>query len=116
MNPQVYYVLHVVSVLLLTGFTFQAFAHPVPERRSKILKLTGILGVIVLVAGFGLIAKLGHSYTEPWIIMKFVAWLGMSATAGMAFRKPEKAGFLTLFTSFWIILAVVAVYVVRTQA
>lgn len=116
MSAQVYYVLHVLSVLLLTGFTFGAFANPAPERRGRAMMLTGITGLIALVAGFGLVSKLGHEFTDLWLIVKLVCWLGLAAISGMAFRKPEKVGALTIVASILLATAVVSVYVLRTGA
>ena len=57
MSPTFYHVLHVVSVLVLTGYTFYAFAAPA-ESRKKVMIITGISSLLVLIGGFGLQAKL----------------------------------------------------------
>ncbi len=113
MSPQIYYVLHVAAVILLTGFTFQAFANSDPARRGRSMMLTGITGAIVLVAGFGLLSKLGYGMTEAWVLIKLACWFGLSALSGIAFKKPEKAGMLSVIASLLIVIAVVAVYVLR---
>ncbi|MCB9915324.1 MAG: hypothetical protein H6828_09265 [Planctomycetes bacterium] len=110
------YVLHVLAVLLLTGFTFQAFAAPTPERRARTMMVTGILSLAVLILGIGLMHTLHHGFDEGWIHAKLLAWLGLSAVSGIAFRKPEKVGLLTLLAIAFLALAVVAVYVLRTGA
>jgi hypothetical protein len=112
MSAQVYYVLHLVSLLLLSGFTFQAFANTSAERRGRTMMLTGISGFVALVAGFGLLAKLGHGF-ELWVIVKLVCWLGLMAISGMAFRRPGKVKQLTLVASALITVAVYSVYVLR---
>lgn len=109
MDPIVYYIVHVVGVILLAGYTFQAFSAPA-EQRSRLLRITGILSVLVLIAGFGLQAKL-HDGFPVWMILKMICWLGISGMVGMAFRKPEKRGMFSMITLVLIVVAVVAVYV-----
>ena len=108
MSPTTYHVLHVASVLLLVAYTFRACAAPRPELRRGALIVTGILSLVAVVAGFGLLGKLGLGF-EPWIIVKLVCWLLISGLTGMAFRRPSLAGMLSLLTAA---LAVVAVYCV----
>ena len=57
LSPAFYYILHVVSILVLTGYTFYAFA-AAPETRKKVMIITGVASLLVLVGGFGLQAKL----------------------------------------------------------
>jgi len=109
MSELVYYFLHVLGAILLIAFTFQAFAAPAPEKKGRVMAITGICAVVVVVAGFGLLAKRGYSISAGWVIVKLVCWLGIAGISGMAFRRPEKAGFYTLIT---IVLAAAAVYAV----
>ena len=109
MNPLTYYFLHIVGVLVLTAFTFQAFAAPKPESRRMTMMVTGIASLVVLVAGFGLLAKLGTGF-PGWVVLKLVAWLGMTALAGFAYRKPESGKGLTLIALVLLVLAVYAAY------
>ena len=44
------------------------------------------------------------------MIGKLVCWLGLSAMAGMAYRKPGSVGMLSLVTSALILAAVYLVY------
>ena len=109
MSPLVYHLLHVGGVILLAAFTFQAFAAPVAATKKRVMMLTGILSVVVLVGGFGLLAKLDLGF-PGWVIGKLVCWLGLSAMAGMAYRKPGSVGMLSLVTSALILAAVYLVY------
>ena len=108
MNQLVYSFLHVLSAILLVAFTFQAFAAPKPENRKRTMMITGILSAVVLVAGFGLLAKLGYGF-PGWVVVKLVCWLGIAAMSGMAYRSPGKAG---VWTGATIVLVLVAVYTV----
>lgn len=89
MDIRIYYIIHVLSILLLTGSIFSIAANPQPHKKKKMMALTGILTLLAFVAGFALIAKLHYSYTAGWLIVKYVAWLFLSALAGMAYRKPK---------------------------
>ena len=109
MSPIFYYILHVSSVLVLTAYTFYAFAAPL-ETRKRVMMITGIASLLALVGGFGLQAKLGYGF-PGWIIVKLVCWLGISALAGVGYRRRGAVGTLALVTIALLIVAVVMVYV-----
>ncbi len=111
MSPTVYYIVHVFSVLVLTGFTFYAFAAPA-ETRKKVMMITGVASLLALVGGFGLLAKLHNNQFAPWVIVKIVCWLGLSGLAGIGYRKRDKAG---LFMAVVLALVFVALYAVYTR-
>jgi len=114
MNIQIYQVMHVLSAILLTAVTFQAFAAPTPERRKRTLMFSGILSVLVLIGGFGLMAKLGLKFGDNhWLFVKITSWLVVSAMAGIAFRAPGKIRLLSLVTIIAVAAAVYTVYVGR---
>lgn len=115
MSQNFYSILHVFSLLLLSGFTFSAFAAPTPERRRKSAILTGSLSLLVLVGGFGLLARLGIGW-EPWVIIKLVCWLGISAMAGMAFKRAHLVGNLRWLTIAFLAVAVLMIYWGRNQS
>ncbi len=108
MNPIVYQIIHLSSVLALLGFTFYAFAAPA-ETRKKVLAITGIASLLVLISGFGMISRLYDNNFAVWMIVKFVCWLGLSALAGIGYRRRGAAGALS-----WIalLLGIVAVFMV----
>lgn len=108
MSPTFYYILHVISVLALTGYTFYAFAAPL-ESRKRVMMITGIASLLTLVGGFGLQAKLGYGF-PGWLIVKLVCWLGLSALAGFGYRRRGAAGTLALVAIVLAIVAVVMVY------
>jgi len=109
MSPTVYSILHVTSVILLAGFTFQACGAPKPEQRRFYMSITGVFSLVALVAGFGAAAKLGYGF-PGWMVVKLVCWLGLSGLAGMAFRKPENGRMLSWVASLLVLVAVVVVY------
>jgi hypothetical protein len=114
MSPTVYYILHLAALFLLAGYTFYAFGAP-PETRKRVMMITGIASVITFIAGFGLQAKLGHKLTEPWLIVKMVCWLGLSALAGFGYRKRGASGLLAVLAIAFIVVALVMVYSFRMK-
>jgi hypothetical protein len=109
MSSTFYSLLHVLSVLLLTATTFQAFARPEASLRRPILIRSGIFSLAALVAGVGLLHKLNLGF-PGWVIVKLGAWLLLSALAGVAFRQPGKTGFLGALATLALGAAVYAVY------
>jgi hypothetical protein len=108
MSSTFYSFLHVGTILLLTGWTFYAFAAPV-ETRKGVMIITGVLSLLALIAGFGLQAKLQVGW-PGWLIVKMVCWLGLSAMAGFGYRKRQAAGALTVVASVLVLIAVAMVY------
>jgi hypothetical protein len=47
----------------------------------------GIGLLILLVSGFGLVAKMGFSYSSHWVIGMFVIWLMLGALPVLAKRR-----------------------------
>lgn len=108
MSATIYYILHVTAVLVLTGYTFYAFA-AAPETRKRVMMITGIASIVALIGGFGLQAKLGYGF-PGWMIVKLVCWLGLSALAGFGYRRRGAAGTLAAVTLILAFIAVVMVY------
>lgn len=108
MSPTFYYILHVCAVLVLTGYTFYAFAAPA-ETRKSVLMITGIASLVALVGGFGLQAKVVGAW-PGWLIVKIVCWLGLSALAGFGYRRRGAAGTLAVVALVFAVIAVVMVY------
>ena len=113
MNPLYYYLLHLFSLFVLTAHTFMAFANPDPANRKSTMIITGVASLLVLVSGFGLLAKLHNNQFEVWVIVKLVCWLFLSALAGMAYRRPHLRGKLAAGALALILIALFMVYVVR---
>lgn len=108
MTPTTYYIIHLVSLFVLFGYTFYAFAAPA-ETRKKVMMITGIASLLVLVSGFGLISKVHANNFQGWMFVKMGAWLGLSAVAGFGYRRRGAAGVLALVA---VLLAAVAVFMV----
>jgi len=104
MDITTYHILHVSSIVVLLAYSFYAFAAPV-ETRRRVLTITGIAALLVLVTGFGLLHKLGLGM-PGWAIVKLVCWLGLSAVAGIAYRRRRQAD---LFMVLSLVLAIAAI-------
>ena len=109
MKVHIYQILHVVSMILLVAFVFQAFANPDPKIRKRTMMLTGILALTMLIGGFGLVAVMKTGF-PLWIIIKLVCWFGLASIAGLAYRMPNKIPMLTTVTIVLIVVAVSSVY------
>ena len=108
MSPTIYSILHVTAVLVLTGYTFYAFA-AAPETRKRVMMITGIASLVAVIAGFGLQAKLSLGF-PGWLIVKILCWLGLSALAGFGYRRRGAAGALAAGALVLAFIAVVMVY------
>src|SRR4051812_25405868 len=110
MNPSFYYILHVFSLIVLTAHTFMALANPAPENRKRTMMITGIASLLMLVSGFGLLAKVYPHQFPGWVIVKAVCWLFFSAIAGFAYRKAHLRGVLSFVGLTLVLIALVMVY------
>lgn len=108
MSPTFYHILHVISVLVLTGFTFYAFAAPA-ETRKRVLMITGIASLVALVGGFGLVGN-PMKGLPGWVFVKIACWLVLSALAGLGYRKRGAEVVLSLVAMLVIVVAIVTVY------
>lgn len=114
MNPLYYYLLHIFALFVLTAHTFMAFGNPDPANRKQTMIITGIASLLALVGGFGLMAKLHPTeYTAGWVLVKLVCWLGLTALAGIVYRRPHLRGKLAAVALGLILVALFMVYIVR---
>ena len=108
MNLQMFVLLHLVSVILLSGVTFAAFAAPVAENRRKYLMRSGTLSLLVFLSGFGVMGMMGLGF-PGWALVKVVCWLVLSGLTGMAFRMSGQGRMLATVAAGVILLAVIMV-------
>ncbi|MGD8395060.1 MAG: hypothetical protein PVF43_06265 [Candidatus Eiseniibacteriota bacterium] len=112
MSASLYKVLHLFGVLL----TFMGLAalcvHAMLRRpgsevdelagdaQRAVRRLAGLmhgLGLtLVLVAGFGMLARLGYDGFPPWLWGKLVIWLALGAAVVVPRRAPGRAALLLL--------------------
>jgi len=83
MNPLTYQILHIIGLALLVLGIGGMMAGG--EKRKIFVMLQGIGLLVMLVSGFGLLAKLGLGYPH-FAIVKTVLWV-VIAMLPMLFRK-----------------------------
>lgn len=95
-----YKLLHLLGMMLLFLALGGALIHAanggnkVSNQARKLVAAThGIALVLLLVAGFGLLARLGVGF-GGWLWGKLAIWLVMGAMLGVAYRMPERARML----------------------
>jgi hypothetical protein len=102
------HLLHVCSAIFLVGWTFYAFAGP-PESRRRVLAYSGIASLLVLLTGLRLWQGM-YGFHGGWVVVKLVCWLGLSAIAGMAYRRRSRVQLFLWITVILVTTAVEMVY------
>ena len=105
MNNQLFLLLHVTSVILLSGVTFAAFAAPQSENRRPSLMMSGVLSLLVFLTGFGILG----GAPPGWAMVQVVCWLVLSGLTGMAFRRTGRIPALRIVAVVVIAIAVAMV-------
>ncbi len=114
MKLQIYQIMHVVSMVLLTGFVFSAFANPDPKGKKRTMMITGILSLLMLTGGFGMLAVMKYGW-PLWVFVKLICWIALSGMAGMAYRKPESMLTWKAITIASVLIAIATVYLKTTS-
>ncbi len=104
-----YLLLHLFSLLVLTAHTFMALANPDPANRKRTMMITGIASLLMLGSGFGMLALQKIPYASGWVIVKFFCWVGLSALAGLAYRKVHLRGMLSHVALVLLLVALIMV-------
>jgi uncharacterized membrane protein SirB2 len=94
-----YKVLHLLAVFLVLAALGAQAAHAATgqtKASNPLRKLTGALHgaglLVVLVAGFGALAKLGFGASFPgWVWAKMVVWLLFAGAVAIPYRAPRFA-------------------------
>jgi membrane-bound ClpP family serine protease len=104
------HVLHVGAALVLMGYTFYALA-AAPETRKRVMIWTGAASLVMLLTGLRM-WQIAYGFAATgWVFVKIACWLGLSALAGIAYRKRERAGALAWVALILVVVAVTMVYV-----
>lgn len=94
MPPHIYHILHLIGVIFLfVGIGGLLSANG--NTRST-MKHHGIGLLILLIAGFGLIAKLKLSYTSPWVIGKLIIWIALGGLPVLARKRSLQPSVIVL--------------------
>ena len=108
MSPAFYHILHLLSLIVLTGGTFYGFAGA-PSTKKTVMIATGVASLLMLVSGIGLLHKLQYGF-PGWAIVKIVCWLGLAGLAGIGYRKRNAAVLFMSIISALVFVALVMVY------
>ena len=111
MPYEFYKVLHILSILIVFSFMAVSFLHPTPPKFSKII--TGVGSFFILVAGMGLLARLGVNHGEGfpvWVWAKIGLWLLISALGPVLAKRLKQEQKIWAFLGM-LILASLAVVV-----
>lgn len=107
MSKDVYEVLHFVGlalVLLALGGVVTHVANGGTKQsntfRKTVMISHGVGLLLLLVGGFGMLAKLGIHGVPLWVGIKLVVWLILGALVGVIYKKPSAA------KSFWFLIPV----------
>lgn len=115
MSPVVYQILHVFGALLV----FLAYGLLISrailgsesvQLRKVGAKLSGVGLVLLLVGGFGLLAKLYGNTFYPWVIIKLVVWVALGGLVALINRKPQLGQIWYWVTLLLGLIAVTSVY------
>ena len=108
MPPYIYHILHLTgTVMLFLGYGAllgRSLAGSDDAKVKKLGSITSGIGLLLMfIAGFALISKMGYSFTTPWILVKIVIWLALGGLIALINRKPQFA------TGLWWLLVVLGV-------
>ncbi|MDP0498206.1 MAG: hypothetical protein Q7Q73_18560 [Verrucomicrobiota bacterium JB024] len=114
MTVQLYKVIHLLGVMMVFlgygGLIIRGLLDSTNKKLRILGSVTSGIGLLLLlVSGFGMIARYGgaYSYAEGWLIAKYVIWLILGAATAVLSRKPK------LGMPLWwaiLVLGVVAAY------
>lgn len=89
MSYLTYKILHLGSLLFFFILYAQAVVKPKDQIKKEVI-LTGVALILILVSGFGLLARLGimHGQAWPiWVKLKFGIWLLVGATGHIVLKR-----------------------------
>ena len=95
MSYEFYNIVHVVGVILLFTslgtLAANAGSPSAPLRRLAVIA-HGVALAVIFIAGFGLLARLGHFGAIPlWAYLKMALWLVLAVVVVPLKRRPEWA-------------------------
>jgi hypothetical protein len=115
MNPAIYHVLHILGILMLFMGYGALIANSLSGANAKNVRIlaastSGIGLLLMLVAGFGLIARLYGNEFEIWMWAKFGVWLLFGVLIVAIKRQPKLGYFYWLLSLLLGLLSAWMVY------
>jgi hypothetical protein len=102
MSYEFYNIVHVIGVVVLfaaLGVLAAGAGSQRPPMRKAAAISHGVALAVIFVAGFGLLARLGHFGAIPlWAYLKMVMWALLAVVVVPIRRKPEWAPTLLALT------------------
>jgi hypothetical protein len=96
MSPSIYHVLHFIGILMLflgygalLGRSMAGSDHAGVKKLGSITSGIGL--VLMIIAGFGLVAKLYGNVFQNWMIVKMAIWVLLGGLIALINRKPALA-------------------------
>ncbi|TGN19811.1 hypothetical protein [Leptospira idonii] len=120
MSYQIYKLMHMLGIFLLflslggvALFTINGGTKSTNKWKSIAAITHGLALVLLLVAGFGMMARLGipHGSWPGWVYAKIVVWLTFGGLLAVVYRKPAIAKVLWVgFPLLGVCAAYLAIY------
>ena len=112
MSLEFYRWLHIVGIVSLFASLAALWGARLASGNAKLDKTMGMLHglalLLMLVSGFGMLARLGIMGGWPiWVVIKLVIWLALGASLTLAKRKADW-GYALLVG--WLVLGALAAY------
>ena len=116
LSYEVYKLLHFLGILMtflsLGGVILYVMNGGTKEQNTH-RKLAGIMHgiglVLILLGGFGMLARLGLQISSGWVIIKILIWIALGGMTAIAYKKPDAAKTLWYVTTILGLIAVVLV-------
>ena len=101
----IYHILHLTGIIMLFlgygALLGRSLARSDDARVKKLGSITSGIGLLLIfIAGFALISKMGYSFSAFWIIVKMVVWFALGGLIALINRKPDLA-----VTLWWVLIA-----------
>ena len=107
MSPQFYTVLHLIGLVgTVSGLSMLLLTDSL-KKIGNIIFSTSLL--VMFVAGFGLIAKLGYSIHSAWISIKLLIWLILAVSVPIIAKRFPQIKPQWFLGSFLLICAAIIV-------
>ena len=84
----IYKFLHLIGLMLLM-YSIGGLEAGGEERRKRYTIINGVALFFMILAGFGMTARLGIAASQWWVVCKISVWVLVGAWPALLKRKPE---------------------------
>lgn len=106
LSREFYNVVHVIGIVTLMAALGGVALHAMnggsgDDNRSRrfVTVLHGVGAFLILLGGFGMLARIGFSHGAnfpPWLWVKLMVWVFLAAAPFLPYRRPSMARWLML--------------------